>query len=88
MLTCAPSGQALVKHPDLVGVPILIMANKQDMRGALGPSDLEAIFAFRTLCSTRQPYHVAAVSAIKGDGIADGIDWMVETLKRGARSVG
>jgi len=79
--------QALVKHPDLLGVPILVLANKQDLRGAATAEDIDARFGFRELCTTRQPYRVLPVSALKGDGIADGISWMVDTLKRSARTV-
>ncbi|KAJ1638197.1 hypothetical protein T492DRAFT_585960, partial [Pavlovales sp. CCMP2436] len=75
--------QALVKHPDLFGVPILVLANKQDLHSAASTNEIDEHFGFGSLCTTNQKYRVVAVSAVSGDGIADGIAWMVETLKRG-----
>mmetsp|Transcript_17960 Transcript_17960/g.60156 ORF Transcript_17960/g.60156 Transcript_17960/m.60156 type:complete len:190 (-) Transcript_17960:1253-1822(-) len=78
---------AITAHQDLGEAVLLVLANKQDLRGAATAEDIDARFGFRELCTTRQPYRVLPVSALKGDGIADGISWMVDTLKRSARTV-
>jgi signal recognition particle receptor subunit beta len=85
LCSTALAPQTLVKHPDLLGVPILVLANKQDLRSAASAEDLDERFGFGSLCTTSQLYRVVPVSAISGSGIADGIAWMVDTLKRSSR---
>lgn len=82
-----PATQALVKHPDLIGVPILVLANKQDLHSAASAQHIDERFGFGSLCTANQPYRVVPVSALTGSGISDGIVWIVDTLKRGARGV-
>jgi len=79
--------EALVKHPDLGGVPILVFANKQDLHNSASAQELDERFRFGSLCAANQPFRVEPVSAINGIGIADGIAWLVDALKRGTRGV-
>jgi len=84
----APSAlQALVKHPDLAGVPVLILANKQDLHSAATIDEIDERFGFGSLCAPSQQYRIEPVSAITGSGIADGITWMVDMLKLSSRGV-
>lgn len=76
-----------MKHPDLVGVPILVFANKQDLHSAATTRDIDERFGLSSLCTNSQQYRVEPVSAITGSGIADGITWMVDTLKNSSRGV-
>lgn len=82
-----PNLQKLVKHPDLIGVPVLVLANKQDLHNAATVEEIDERFGFSSLCTTSQQYRVEPVSAITGSGIADGIAWMVDTLKRSSRGI-
>jgi ADP-ribosylation factor related protein 1 len=83
----AVCAQGLVRHPELEGVPILVLANKQDLRAAATVEDVEERFGFGSLCTTNQNFRVEAVSALTGSGVADGVAWLVETLKRSSRGV-
>ncbi|KAG8468651.1 hypothetical protein KFE25_013734 [Diacronema lutheri] len=79
--------EALVKHPDLAGVPVLILANKQDLHSAATIDEIDERFGFGSLCAPSQQYRIEPVSAITGSGIADGITWMVDMLKLSSRGV-
>ena len=39
----------MIRHTDLLSIPILIMANKQDLKGALGIEKLESVFDVKML---------------------------------------
>ena len=56
----------------------LIFANKQDLDNALSPFDLEAKLGLRG-CEDKN-LHFQASSAIKGEGIKEGLDWLINAV--------
>ncbi|XP_056126763.1 ADP-ribosylation factor-like 4aa [Rhinichthys klamathensis goyatoka] len=55
------------------GVPVLIIANKQDLRQALSLSQIETMLALKEL-GPSTPWHLQPTCAIIGDGLKEGLD--------------
>lgn len=55
------------------GVPVLIVANKQDLRHSLSLSEVEKMLATSELSSST-PWHLQPTCAIIGDGLKEGLD--------------
>mmetsp|Transcript_275 Transcript_275/g.260 ORF Transcript_275/g.260 Transcript_275/m.260 type:complete len:188 (+) Transcript_275:54-617(+) len=70
--------QQLLEEEKLAGVPLLIFANKQDLLSALSPSELTAGLNLHAI-RDRQ-WVIMPCSAKTGDGLQDGINFLVEEL--------
>ncbi|XP_059767225.1 ADP-ribosylation factor-like protein 4A [Balaenoptera ricei] len=55
------------------GVPVLIVANKQDLRNSLSLSEIEKLLAMGELGSST-PWHLQPTCAIIGDGLKEGLE--------------
>ncbi|KAL1524362.1 hypothetical protein AB1Y20_019259 [Prymnesium parvum] len=80
--------QLLLNHPDLAAIPLLVFANKQDVEGATTPRELEAMFGLKQLLSSSQPQNMLGTTALNGDGVQEGIEWLVEALRKSPRAMG
>ncbi|KAF2347772.1 Small GTP-binding protein domain [Trinorchestia longiramus] len=69
----------LMMERELRDVPLLLYANKQNVAGALTPSDVSLALGAGKLCSGR-PWHVVGCDASSGDGLTDGLDWLTRQL--------
>lgn len=74
------------RSPDNAGVPIMILANKQDLPGAKEPKELEKLLGLHELggsSSTLPPthmWHVQPACAITGDGLHEGMEALYEMI--------
>lgn len=68
----------LLLEERLEGAPLLVMANKQDVRGALAPEALEGALALEKLAHRK--HLLQACSAVAGDGVREGFAWVVKTV--------
>ncbi|KAJ8614579.1 hypothetical protein CTAYLR_004953 [Chrysophaeum taylorii] len=59
-------------------VAVLVYANKQDAADAASP---EEVTEFLDLVRLRQRWHVQASSALAGDGLYEGLDWISSVLQ-------
>ncbi|XP_014664047.1 PREDICTED: ADP-ribosylation factor-related protein 1-like [Priapulus caudatus] len=71
----------MIVNETLAGVPLLILANKQDVEGCMGVGDVKAAFGGGAGVGHRDCL-VMPVSALRGDGVNEGIGWMVNCVKR------
>ncbi|CAL8297238.1 unnamed protein product [Lota lota] len=55
------------------GVPVLVVANKQDLRHALGLAEVERLLALREL-GAATPWHLQPACAIIGEGLREGVE--------------
>lgn len=65
------------KSPDNSGVPILVLANKQDLPGAKDSKQLEKLLGLHELMTGPGSQHLSyiqAACAITGDGLHEGLD--------------
>mmetsp|Transcript_12816 Transcript_12816/g.17671 ORF Transcript_12816/g.17671 Transcript_12816/m.17671 type:complete len:202 (+) Transcript_12816:43-648(+) len=84
--------ERILQHPSVPEiVPLLVLCNKQDISGARSPAEIALLLNLRNLqddgSSFGRKYHVQGISALRGDGIQSGIEWMTKTLKECARNV-
>ncbi|XP_063784165.1 LOW QUALITY PROTEIN: ADP-ribosylation factor-like protein 4A [Pseudophryne corroboree] len=63
----------ITKNSENQGVPVLIVANKQDLRNSLSLSEIEKLLALNELSSST-PWHLQPTCAIIGDGLREGIE--------------
>eukprot|EP00262_Sarcandra_glabra_P007646 TRINITY_DN20548_c0_g1_i1.p1 TRINITY_DN20548_c0_g1~~TRINITY_DN20548_c0_g1_i1.p1 ORF type:complete len:206 (+),score=43.94 TRINITY_DN20548_c0_g1_i1:266-883(+) len=76
--------EKVLRHEDLQGAPLLILANKQDLSSAVSAEELARYLDLKEL--DERLYMFEAVSAYDGMGIKDAIDWLVEVMERSKRT--
>lgn len=81
MMVAQEELQQLLTHPDIQSrsIPVLFFANKMDLRDAL--SDVGVSSALRLSEITNKSWHICSTNALKGEGIAEGIDWLSTAIK-------
>jgi len=62
----------ILRQPDLTGTPLLVLANKQDLRNAKDPQEIVRILGLMDLAPS-QPWHIEATCAVTGDGLEEGL---------------
>ncbi|CAI5949636.1 unnamed protein product [Closterium sp. NIES-64] len=76
--------EKVLRHEDLVGAPILIFANKQDLPSAVGEEDLTHCLELRDLKG--RSAMVMPVCAYDGTGVREGVTWLVEAMRKSQRA--
>lgn len=69
-----------LKNEHLQGLPVVILANKQDVGGALTATEITERFNLRKTCTNRD-WFVQPCSATSGAGLEDGFRRMVHLVK-------
>ncbi|XP_060094289.1 ADP-ribosylation factor-like protein 3 [Heteronotia binoei] len=68
----------LVEEDNLIGVPLLVFANKQDLATASLAADIAEGLRLHTYRD--RPWQIQACSAISGEGVQDGMNWMCSQI--------
>lgn len=63
----------IIKTTENQGVPLLVLANKQDLRHSLGLAEMERLLALKEL-GPATPWHLQPACAIIGDGLREGLE--------------
>lgn len=71
--------KSLLLNTDLLEAPLLILANKQDVKGCLTPAELAQELDLNA-AEIRRPYFVQGCCALTGDGLDTGFDWLVNAI--------
>ncbi|KAL0299500.1 UNVERIFIED_CONTAM: ADP-ribosylation factor-related protein 1 [Sesamum calycinum] len=74
----------VLRHEDLQGAPLLILANKQDLEQAVSIDELAQYLDLKTL--DERVYAFKAVSAFDGLGIKESVNWLVDAMERSKRT--
>lgn len=61
------------------GVPMLIVANKQDLRNSMNLAEIEKMLALGDL-GTSMPWHLQPSCAIIGDGLLEGLEKLYDMI--------
>ena len=69
----------LLLNQDLRNASILVFANKSDLPTALDAGDLIEMYALNDVRT--HELHLQACSAITGQGLQEGLDWIAEMIK-------
>ncbi|CAJ1962398.1 unnamed protein product [Sphenostylis stenocarpa] len=76
--------EKVLRHEDLQGAPLLILANKQDLPEAVSAEELARYLDLKKL--DERVYMFEAVSAYDGMGIRESTEWLVEVMERSKRT--
>ena len=71
--------KSLLINQDLLEAPLLILANKQDVKGCLSPPELSTELDLDAR-AIRRPYHVQGCCAITGEGLDFGFEWLAAAI--------
>ncbi|XP_007428561.1 ADP-ribosylation factor-like [Python bivittatus] len=71
--------EALLDSEDLRGVPLVLLANKQDLPGAWPPTEVAEKMGLRKLSGHK--WHVQGCSAQSGEGIPEAMEKLSEMVK-------
>jgi len=61
------------------GASLLVLANKQDLKGALSCEEIQKVLNLDVL--EKRHWHIRPCSAVTGMGLAEGIAWLVEDIQ-------
>ncbi|XP_069049901.1 ADP-ribosylation factor-like protein 6 isoform X2 [Lepisosteus oculatus] len=72
--------EALINHPDVKRkrIPILFYANKMDLQGSLSSVGVSQMMGLSSL--TDKPWQICASSAVTGEGLKEGVDWLQDQI--------
>ncbi|KAF3325807.1 ADP-ribosylation factor 3 [Carex littledalei] len=81
LVTAKEEFHAILEEDELRGAVVLVYANKQDLPGALDDAAITESLELHKI-KNRQ-WAIFKTSAIKGEGIFEGLDWLSNILKSG-----
>eukprot|EP01129_Flabellula_baltica_P004190 TRINITY_DN1433_c0_g1_i1.p1 TRINITY_DN1433_c0_g1~~TRINITY_DN1433_c0_g1_i1.p1 ORF type:complete len:191 (-),score=28.84 TRINITY_DN1433_c0_g1_i1:72-617(-) len=76
---CAMELTGLLREEALAGIPVLVLANKQDLPHALEVGELSQRLGIDDIRD--RPIHIQNCCATTGGGLTEGFDWLSEQLK-------
>ena len=77
---CRDELHSLLEQEKLAGASLLIFCNKQDLVGAMSPEEIVEVLGLREERFSTRHWTIQACSAVTGDGLVDGVDWMVQDI--------
>lgn len=72
--------ETVMHDSHIEGTPLLILANKQDLQGSLDVETVKNAFDGNSSSIGQRDYYIQPTSALTGDGISDGISWLVQRV--------
>ena len=69
----------ILNSEELAGVPLVVLANKQDLPSASSPADVAAKLGLQSLKGRN--WHVNGTSAVSGDGVYEAMEQMSHMVK-------
>ncbi|KAL7505364.1 hypothetical protein ACHAWX_000606 [Stephanocyclus meneghinianus] len=78
---CREELNNLLGQEKLAGASLLIFANKQDVRGALGAEEIAGVLGLEDADLFKNRHvSIRGCSAVSGEGLVKGVDWMVDDI--------
>ena len=68
----------MLSEEDLVGVPLLVLANKQDLPGAMSEVEISEKLGLTNI--TDRQWNIFKTSVIKNENVAESFDWVASIL--------
>eukprot|EP00232_Nephroselmis_pyriformis_P008579 CAMPEP_0182882912 /NCGR_PEP_ID=MMETSP0034_2-20130328/18074_1 /TAXON_ID=156128 /ORGANISM="Nephroselmis pyriformis, Strain CCMP717" /LENGTH=188 /DNA_ID=CAMNT_0025016031 /DNA_START=100 /DNA_END=662 /DNA_ORIENTATION=+ len=75
--------EGVLSHADLQGKPLLVLANKKDLVMAMTAPEVAGELGLDRRDWAGRSYQIQACSAKTGEGVRDGLAWLVGQLKKG-----
>lgn len=76
---CSETLTLLGVHQSLENTVILVLANKNDLKGALSSAEISEALGLSQL-QTHQ-WHIQSCCALTGDGLEAGMDWVAQRIE-------
>lgn len=77
---CREELAALLTQEKLAGTTVTILANKQDLAGALTCDEIAEALALNSANFALRHWSIHACSAVTGEGLVEGIDWLITDI--------
>lgn len=74
--------ESIITNDELEGIPVLMLANKQDSPDALRVEDVKEIFNKIAVHLGARDSRVLPISALEGKGVKEAVDWLILRLQR------
>jgi ADP-ribosylation factor-like protein 1 len=68
----------MLAEGELTGVPLLVLANKQDLPGAIGEAEVSQALGLQAI-RDRQ-WQIFKSSVVTNVGVAEGLDWLISQI--------
>ncbi|KAL3802855.1 hypothetical protein HJC23_007632 [Cyclotella cryptica] len=68
----------LLDEDKLKGVPLLVLANKQDLLNSISPEEISNELKLKSICN--RPWTIRPCSARDGEGLTDGMEWVITQI--------
>lgn len=72
--------EKLLMQERLAGATLLIWANKQDIEGSIPPEKIVESLGLEDVQFQNRHWSIHACSAVTGDGLIEGMDWLIEDI--------
>jgi ADP-ribosylation factor-like protein 4 len=76
----------MMRCSECLGVPLVIVANKQDLPGAIEEGEVEKMLALSELTS-RHLWHVQPSCAITGEGLDEGLEHLYQMILKRRKTI-
>ncbi|TRY74998.1 hypothetical protein TCAL_08648 [Tigriopus californicus] len=73
---------AMISNSNITGVPLLVLANKQDLPESMGVREVKPIFQDNDEKIGNRECMVLPTSGLTGDGVVEGIEWLIQCIQR------
>lgn len=84
MVVCKDELETMLEHKAIAAnpnIPVLFLANKMDVAGALSPEDVVKRIELEQLLKGRE-WHISQTNALTGDGVEEGMKWLVQAIEK------
>lgn len=72
--------ERLLQQERLAGASLLVFANKQDMEGSLVAAEISKVLELHNQQYENRHWSIQSCSAVTGQGLVEGMDWLVEDI--------
>jgi len=70
----------MMGHEELSKANILVFANKQDVKGCLSAAEISKLLNLQSI--RNHGWHIQACCALTGEGLYQGLEWIVNNIKK------
>lgn len=77
---CKLQLREILHQEKLAGASLLIFANKQDLGGALSLEQISEVLDLSNEDISGRHWHIESCSAMTGEGLINGFDWLVDDI--------
>ncbi|KAH0793358.1 ADP-ribosylation factor-like protein 1 [Histomonas meleagridis] len=76
---CNSELHALLKEEELKGIPLIVLANKQDLEDAMKPEEVSQKLDLSSIKD--RDWTIMPTSALNGDGVSTAFEWLSENME-------